>query len=379
MRFKITAGSLAAVVLLGLACFGVVRYQLRVGADADIEAELPRVREMVRTVRRAAGLDLVRLATARAATSGIVEVFSGVEDSRRNRAYDEAERFATELASPANGGRRADFVAILDDTGRVLARDLDRNALAGVDFRERSPSVDAAIRGAAGYDIIRQQTLLLELAFAPIRSREGGVLGVLVVGFDLGNGTAKDTAQRVGGGVAYLFANRQHSTSLEGSAATDLRQLFEQGAGKAALARVLASGEAVALGEVALGGRSYQLTVGALQVDSTQRTAAFAALVDRDARMQRVGPANMILLFTALAAVAVLIYGIVLGGVLLRPIEQMEEGILQVINGRTDLRLDIKSTELGGLAYRVNQLLNMMTGVSEEAEDDGGSGGEPGG
>lgn len=379
MRLKITAGSLAAVVLLGLACFGVVRYQLRSGAEADIEAELPRMREMVRTIRRAAGLDLVRLATGRAATSGIIEVFAGVEDSRRSRAYDEAERFAQELASPANGGRRADLVAILDDTGRVLARDLDRNALEGVDFRERSPAVEAAIRGTAGYDIIRQQTLLLELALAPIRSREGGVLGVLVVGFDLGNGTAKDTAARTGGGVAYLFTNRQHSTSLEGTAATDLRQLFEQGAGKAALAGVLSSGEAATLGEVSLGGRSYQVTIAALQVDSPQRTAAFAALVDRDARMQRVGAASMVLLFTALAAIAVLIYGIVLGGVLLRPIEQMEEGILQVINGRTDLRLDIKSAELGGLAYRVNQLLNMMTGVSEEAEDDGGSGGEPGG
>lgn len=379
MRFKITAGSLVAVVLLGLACFGVVRLQLRAGAEADIEAEGPRVRELVRTIRRAAALDLVRIATTRAATSGLVEVFSGVQDSRRNRAYDEADRFAQELASPANGGRRADLVAILDDTGRVLARDLDRNALVDADFRERSPAVAAALAGTAGYDIVRQQTLLLELAVAPIRSREGGVLGALVVGFDLGNGTAKDTAERTGGGVSYLFGTRQHSTSLEGSAATDLRTYFEQGAGKMALQRVIASGDPAVLGEVSLGGRAYHVTVGALPVDSGQRTAAFAALVDRDAKLARVGAANMVLLFTALAAIAVLIYGIVLGGVLLRPIEQMEEGILQVINGRTDLRLDIKSAELGGLAYRVNQLLNMMTGVSEEAEDEGGSGGEPGG
>ena len=42
---------------------------------------------------------------------------------------------------------------------------------------------------------------------------------------------------------------------------------------------------------------------------------------------------------------------------------------IAVINGRTDLRLDIESAELGGLAYRINQLLNVFTGTPEEDEE----------
>src|SRR6185295_6106518 len=34
--------------------------------------------------------------------------------------------------------------------------------------------------------------------------------------------------------------------------------------------------------------------------------------------------------------------------------------------------LDVQSAEFGGLAYRINQLLNVFTGVQETAEDESG-------
>ena len=51
------------------------------------------------------------------------------------------------------------------------------------------------------------------------------------------------------------------------------------------------------------------------------------------------------------------------------PIEQMEDDLLAVINGRTDVRLEVETPELGGLSYRVNQLINLFTGVAEEDDD----------
>jgi len=53
----------------------------------------------------------------------------------------------------------------------------------------------------------------------------------------------------------------------------------------------------------------------------------------------------------------------------MRPIEAIEEGVLAVINGRTDLRLETTSAELGGLAFRINQLLNVLTGTEETTSD----------
>ena len=50
----------------------------------------------------------------------------------------------------------------------------------------------------------------------------------------------------------------------------------------------------------------------------------------------------------------------------MEPIEQMEDDILAVINGRGDVRLEVETVELGGLSYRINQLINLFTGVAEE-------------
>jgi hypothetical protein len=47
----------------------------------------------------------------------------------------------------------------------------------------------------------------------------------------------------------------------------------------------------------------------------------------------------------------------------------MEDDILAVINGRNDVRLEVETPELGGLSYRINQLINLFTGVAEEDED----------
>ena len=47
----------------------------------------------------------------------------------------------------------------------------------------------------------------------------------------------------------------------------------------------------------------------------------------------------------------------------------MEDDILAVINGRNDVRLEVETPELGGLSYRINQLINLFTGVAEEDEE----------
>jgi hypothetical protein len=80
-----------------------------------------------------------------------------------------------------------------------------------------------------------------------------------------------------------------------------------------------------------------------------------------------------VILLTVIFALVVLAYGFMVGNSIVKPIEQIEEGVLAVINGNTDLRLDTNNADYGGLAYRINQLLNVFTGVSEsDAEDDQG-------
>jgi hypothetical protein len=125
--------------------------------------------------------------------------------------------------------------------------------------------------------------------------------------------------------------------------------------------------------EVQLGRDEYVGVIGPAPAASSEIRLAMVVLANRSAQIAKAASTNVILIMMVLGALAVIVYGFLLGNSFLRPIEQMEDGILAVINGRTDLRLDIESAELGGLAYRINQLLNIFTGTPEEDEQGLGS------
>jgi hypothetical protein len=61
--------------------------------------------------------------------------------------------------------------------------------------------------------------------------------------------------------------------------------------------------------------------------------------------------------------------GFVLGNFISEPISEIEEGLLQIINGKTDLRFQLEHPELGGLIFRINSLLNALMGVPETDEE----------
>ena len=50
----------------------------------------------------------------------------------------------------------------------------------------------------------------------------------------------------------------------------------------------------------------------------------------------------------------------------------LEEGLLAILNGQTDKRFELDHAELGGLAFRIDQLLNQLMGVEEDTTDEEG-------
>ena len=79
-----------------------------------------------------------------------------------------------------------------------------------------------------------------------------------------------------------------------------------------------------------------------------------------------------ILYVTALGVVLVFIGGWLLGSYIMAPDRALEEGLLAIINGQTDKRFQLEHAELGGLAFRIDQLLNQLLGVEEDTTDDDG-------
>ena len=59
-----------------------------------------------------------------------------------------------------------------------------------------------------------------------------------------------------------------------------------------------------------------------------------------------------------------------LGNFISQPVAELEEGLLQIINGKTELRFELEHPDLGGLIFRINSLLNALMGVPE-TDDEG--------
>lgn len=373
MRLKVIAGNLAVVVLLGLAAYAFVGGQLRNALLSGIDGRIARDRQLFEQSLRLSALEFQALAVERAGERQLRDVFGGLDqDSRRTRAFEAAEATAAWLADPARGERgTADIVVVVDETGSALARNGARNVLFGKSLTGELPALARALQtGEPAHDvwIESQEKKLLEAVVAPIRADTGTILGALVVGYDLSNGVAKRAAALLGRDIAFITEGKVYSSSLDGGAARDLRaRLF--GADKDGTQRILSASAAISpVWRAMLDGAEY-VGVTARVPLAPSVPVAYAVLGNRTAQLAIADVVNVILILTALGAVLVVAYGFLIGNFIMRPIEQIEEDVLAVINGRTDLRLETKSAELGGLAFRINQLLNVLTGTEEANTD----------
>ncbi len=378
MRLKIIAGNLAVVVLLGLFSYFMVRGDLRAALAAEVDAGIANDQVLFDRSFQLSGYDLVRFTAERAGARQVQDVFAGLdEDSRRTRAFEAAESAVAWLGDPARGRRGApDIVVVVDETGKTIARNGARNVMFGKSLIAPVPALAEVLKdGSARHDVWLedQENKLMETAVAPIRNEQGAILGALVVGYDLSNGLASREAALLGRDIAFIVDGHIYSSSLQ-SNGTLIKTLndFLFGAQKASTEAVLSGKTVVAPAWFGSLEGSEFIGVTARLPMSPSHAVAYAVIGNRTAKMALASKTDVILYTVVLAALLVFGYGFVIGSALLRPIEEIEEGVLTIINGQTDHRLETNSPELGGLAYRINQLLNVLTGTEEDTGDEQG-------
>jgi len=376
MRLKIIAGNVIAVLLVGLGSYFYVKGQLEEGLGAQIDDQINDDARLLQRSWRLSALEFTEQVRDRAETREVRTAFNALDqESRRRAAFERSEGVAAWFQDPARGrGGRPDIVLITDETGRVIARDNDINRLNGTSIVSQLPSLRRVLdRGLAVHDVWKKvdDNKLLQVAIAPIRNPEGGQIGALLVGYDISNGLAEREAEVFGHEVAFLQEDGVYSSSLEQSQVSALSGfLFETMGDETAAA--LAGGTSSPWTKE-LNGATF-VGVAAALPNTPSQDMGIAILANRTEQMALADTATVILILMGVGVLFVLIYGFLIGTSLIRPIEEIEEGVLTVINGRTDYRIDIESAEFGGLAYRINQLINVFTGV-EEADAEGRSAG----
>ncbi len=370
MRTKIILGGALSVLLVGLGSYFLVKSSVERAFTDEVDTRIGNDFRILERSIRLSARDLLGQVTEQADGAGMADVFGALdENGRRTRAFESSQRIASWFTDPARGhGGPPELVAILDDQGHVVARNIDRNQMYNADLGRSLAAVRTALRGDPTADVWQKEdeNKVLLIAAAPIRGEGGRVVGVLLVGYDLSNGFANAEADVLGRDVAFVSNDTIYSASFDGATQAEELHTYLFGDAQAATTSARDSGATSAPWIVTLGGTEMVGVIGPMPL--TTAHVAMVVTADRSAQSAKASVTNLILIFTLVGLVIVLVYGFVLGASLLKPIEAMEESILAIINGRTDLRIQIESAEFGGLAYRINQLLNVLTGTAEADE-----------
>ncbi|MGB0679158.1 MAG: hypothetical protein ACPGUV_05810 [Polyangiales bacterium] len=371
MRLKIIAGNLLIVLVTGLVSFLVLRTQLAEELVGDVDVTVQHDKTLFARSWQLAAREFTDQVEEQARAGQVRQSFRALDQGQRRRAaYQACERVSRWFEDPSRGRSGApDIVAITDEVGKVLARDTDLNRMFGVSLTRALPPLRRVLRlGQTAHDVWDEshENKLLQTAMAPIRDEKGAILGALVVGYDLSNGVARAEGRLLGRDIAFVRPEAVYSSTLRRSQ-VDALESFLFGDHAANTKQVLHSRSGAVAWSQRLADTDYFGALARLPM-APATPVAFVILADRSAMQAPLTVTWVLLLMTVIGAIATIIYGFRLGTALLRPLERIEEGLLTIINGQTNHRIDVHSAELGGLAYRINQLISLFTGDSETDE-----------
>lgn len=374
MRLKIILPNAIIVLLVGLLSFLVVRQRLLTLVDpAVVKAQTERNAAGVAGLLQLQLLRGERWLTEKGTNDEVLRdrlANVGLEDKGRREkttaALSELKRHAGEaktvFADPP------DIAAVVDKDGRAVGRSEDPQTYAGDDFGKEYPALVAAIKeNRTGSDVWMNSRFAHKhlVSYAPVRDANGHALGAVVLLWSLSDARMAGVTDA----AAVLVVMENGAPKVKAKANESVAPGFAsevEGAQKDSVARALKNNTDT-FQTAALAG-----SVAALRNVGSGEVAAIAV-----ARRLSTVESPESILWPILAACGlglafVLIAGFILGGYVTDPVGTMEESLLQVINGNTNHRVEIEHAELGGLAFRINQLLNTVLGVEEDNTDEQG-------
>jgi hypothetical protein len=376
MRFKIILVNAGIVLLVALLTYVLLSSSLRsvVSDPAERKQEAERA---LRAANAQLALDAFRherWIEKNANTESVRSVFSlGTAEARQQAALSEANRLRAATQADREFERMVpSLVALLDDQGVVVSRDgsdLLRGEKLGDAYPGLAESLKSARAGSAVW-INRQRQEQLLASYAPIRGENGATVGAVVVATPLNDERLSRTSELTSGSM--LLFGRVTDGGLEVVADSSNAD------------GVLAAAKNSAVVSAAKAAKSSKAVVN---VDGVQDGNFFSAVAldgygANDSVLVAAVPASRvgnvsellwpILAIGGLGLILVVAGGVLLGNYISQPVSELEDGLLAIINGNSDLRFQLEHEELGGLVFRINSLLNAMMGVPEDTTDEQG-------
>lgn len=376
MRSKIIAVNAGIVTVIAILTYVLLQTSLR-----DVVANpVERKKEVAQALRAASAqlaLDALRLerwlehSASNESTRSVLGL--GTAEARSEAATAEANRVRDAAVSEPMFAKMApSLVLFVDAQGVAIGRNgsaMMRGEQVTKDYPSLAEAIKSGTTGSAIW-INKQRQEQMLASFAPLRNETGAVVGAIVIGTPLSDERLTRTSELTSGQtLMFALVSDKNMSVIADSAATPEEIAAANDATVLAAARQAVSSGSVAAADSALQDRLY----GASAVDGYGKSEAvlIAALPS-----SLVGSLNgllwPVLAIAGLGLVLVVAGGVLLGNYISAPISELEDGLLAIINGQSDLRFQLEHPELGGLVFRINSLLNAMMGVAEDTTDDQG-------
>ncbi len=377
MRLKIILPNVLVVLLVGLLSFFVVRRSLTTVSDPGVvRGNVEHEAQGAAAVLQIQLLRSERWLFENAGVEALRERLStSIDDKARREKVTGALNDLKRMAGEAKGvfADAPDLVVLVGKDGKAVGRNEDTQTYVGDDLGGSYPLlVTAAKEGHTGSDLWIASKFSHKhlVSYAPIRDKDGSPLGLVAFAWSLSDGRV---AKLTDGAVALVVIEgdvpkikAKANDSMAPGFATDL-----EGTNKETVLRALKnSQDSTVNAELATAAAALR-NVGAGDRAAIAVARKISSIESPDKILWP------ILAGCGLGLVFVIMAGGILGGYITEPIGRMEETLLQITTALTtgegtNARIEIEHPELGGLATRINQLLNTVLGVEEDNTDDDG-------
>jgi len=379
-RMKI--GLVAAIVLLALTAgvYVVVTRELKESIVQQVDTNVSRAQRILGDVARLEATDFENQVADFAHRSPVVGVFDKSDETgRRQAAYEQCEKINAGLRT--GGKPKADIVAILDSSGKVLARDLNVNAMFGEDLRSKFPAVGTALSGRATKDIWTLQNRMNRVAIAPITMPDGTIRGALLIGYVLTARDAQVKRDLLGTEVAYFHNGKVHTSSFvaegtgenakEDGNKTQALNAVLFGSPQSPGQQALQKGGPTEIAHIVVDGQDYAAVAAPLHGNAFDKTSGVVTLASVSNAMEPVSAVGAKLWGFGVLAIVVLLGAVVLTALrFIKPLDKIELGVAEIINGNIDYQFRPVGPDFEGLSNGLNVMLARLLGREEPNEDE---------
>lgn len=298
-----------------------------------------------------------------------------------------AEKAFNEFRGTLGPGERPDILALVDASGHLVALasgdQVIRNPVASTYLESgevKYPALALALSPARLriVDVWSYENQgPMKIAVAPVidSAGGGGLLGAVLVAHAIDNDQVALERKLLGAEVAYFFGERIYASSFE--AGLDASLLKPGGLGAAALASKTGTGDVVSL---EIGGAHYIATAARLPLFSSlgrrpdgyppPRAGTLVAM-SVDGAMSSVSSIKLAIILVGLGAIVVMLLAMfVTAKQILGPLDTIELGVNDMLNGNLDRSFEPAGSDLDGLANGLNVLFARLLGRPEPGEEE---------